>query len=139
MFPPRLGIQRTTVNGSDSLLGGCRSAVPVEFNACQVSIGILRDLQHGCTISCARVNGGIRCCRNQQRTDILGFLNRQGIIAKLQSGDWSGHCSPEGCDLKVRRTQVRDLAFSVYLRSLRCCATSVCKELLKRSFSLFVN
>ena len=75
----------TAVDGRNSFGCGCRGPVGVEFNASHVCTGILGKLDQRAAIANTGINGRIGCTWYQQRADVLGFLDRQRVIAQLDA------------------------------------------------------
>src|SRR5664279_1373781 len=82
-FRPTPGTQSAAVDGGDSFPGGCRGPVCVEFDAGQVPAGVFGDFDQRGTVADTGIDGLIWCRRQQQCANVLGFFDRQRVVAEL--------------------------------------------------------
>src|SRR5271166_4943612 len=84
-FRQHPALKRAAVYGGNAIAVGGFGAIGIEFDAGEMSVGIPRDLKQCSAVADARITSRIRDGANEQGADVLGFLDRQGIVTELEA------------------------------------------------------
>jgi hypothetical protein len=84
-FCQHTALKRAAVNGGDPFRGGRCSPVCIEFNASGACAAVFGDFDQRRTVTDAGIDGGIRFGRKQERPNVLGFLDRQRVMAEFNA------------------------------------------------------